>query len=221
MIIGKDEALHNYVAGGANFNGLALNVWMAIAVILSYVGLFAILAYATLLLIPLLIVFSSLIRPKGWVLGILIFVVTWFPVRAGIVSHNLSLISFAGQFAIIIYIGAWVYANIIFNRYEKTARQRVSEIDKESSPSTNDILEKGILLQAVLGQNSAAQKAIEHALLMEDGDALFWYHAAIVLGRIKRYSDELKALELANAALPDEKLKKQIEELKGHVQKRL
>lgn len=221
MIIGKDKGVHNYVAGGAHLKRLTLNVWMAIAVILSYVGLFAIFPYAILLMIPLLMVFSSLIKPTGTVLSILIFIVTWFPVRAGIVSDNLSLISVAGQFAIIIYIGAWVYANIIFNRYEKTAKQRVSEIDKESSPSTNDILEKGILLQAVLGQDSAAQKAIEHALSMEDGDALFWYYAAIVLGRMKRYPDELKALELAIAALPDEKLKKQIEELKGYVQKRL
>ncbi len=220
-MIGKNKGLHNYIRRGGVLSRLTLNVWMAIAVVLLCVALNTVLGIAFLLMVPLVTVYFILLWRTGAVLGVLICVVTWFPVRVGIVTHNPSLLSFAVPFAIVIYIGAWVYANTIFSRYEKLARQRVSEIEKESSASVDAILEKGILLQAILGRNSDSLEILECALSMQGGDALLWYLGAIALGRMKRYPEELKALNRAISASPDEKLTKQIERLKKSVQRRL
>lgn len=222
-MIGKNKGLHNYVKRGGALSYLTLNMWIAIAVVPLWFNLhvaFGIVVWPIFMGL-LASVYYILLGRTGIIFGVLLYAVAHFSVRWAVIADSVAWLPFVIAFAILISIGAWVYANMIFSRYKKIARQRISQIEKESFSSTDEILEKGILLQAVLGQKSASLEALEHSLSMEGGDALLWYLGAIVLGRMKRYSEELKALDRAVTASPDEKLTKQIEKLNKSVQKRL
>lgn len=222
-MIGKNKGLHNYVKRGGALSYLTLNMWIAIAVVPLWFNLhvaFGILVWPIFMSL-LASVYYILLGRTGIIFGVLLYAVAHFSVRWAVIADSVAWFPFVIAFAILISIGAWVYANMIFSRYKKIARQRISQIEKESFSSTDEILEKGILLQAVLGQKSASLEALEHSLSMEGGEALLWYLGAIVLGRMKRYSEELKALDRAVTASPDEKLTKQIEKLNKSVQKRL
>ncbi|MBC8236587.1 tetratricopeptide repeat protein [bacterium] len=107
------------------------------------------------------------------------------------------------------YIGSWAYANVVFSRYRKLAKQRIADSEKESSPTTNDILEKGVLL-LMLARKPQALAALKSVLEMEGGDAFLWNLGGLALSNMKMYPEALTALDKATKASPDDRLLKKI-----------
>jgi hypothetical protein len=118
------------------------------------------------------------------------------------------------------YIGFWAYANVIFSRYRKLAKQRVADIEKESSPTTDNLLEKGVLL-LMLSRKPQALEAIKSALTREGGEAFLWNLAGIVLSNMKMYSEAKTAFDKATETSPDDRLLKKIKRNLKLVQKKL
>jgi len=118
------------------------------------------------------------------------------------------------------YIASWAYANVVFSRYRKLANQRIADIEKESSSTTNDILEKGVLL-LILAHKPQALETLKSALAGEGGDAFLWNLGGFALSQMKMYSEALTAFDRATEASPDDRLMKRIKRNRKRAQKKL
>jgi tetratricopeptide (TPR) repeat protein len=205
-MIGKNKELHDYVAYATGISRVELNVMAAIGVVIFGWLLGA--AYERL---------GKRILAWGLVIALIVLLI-WSGVARSEVASLL---------VIVLYIAAWVYANMILSRYEAMARQRVAEIDQESSPTTNDLLEKGVLLHKVLRQNDRAREALKPALAMQGGDSFLWYLGGVALSNVKSYPEALAAFDRAaglwtdDEFWADDKIMKQIKKHRKVARKKL
>lgn len=245
-MIGKSEELHKYLhcsrvarnpLGELKLSVvglLALNVVMVIG-LLAWLPLYARLVYApgfiirgmlgayvglafgtALQLISFMIGFSLAKTKFGLGLVISAFVIFFIVVLTPLIE--LPFLPFLPF--MLSYIASWVYANVVFSRYRKLARQRVAEIEKESSSTTNDLLEKGVLL-LMLSRKPQALETLKSALAREGGDAFLWNLGAFALSQMKMYSEALTAFDRATEASPDDRLMKRIKRNRKLAQKKL
>lgn len=75
-----------------------------------------------------------------------------------------------GLIAALIYIGAWIHANIILSRYHSLARERIQEIDRIKPPEIDSQMEKGLLLFRTLRDKQQAAEVLVNALVLPSGN---------------------------------------------------
>jgi tetratricopeptide (TPR) repeat protein len=249
-MIGKNEELHKYLLHcsrvGRNPQGefgefevsflgfLKFNIIM-VSALLAWLLFYACLVYA-----PGFIVRGMLGAYAGLLNGIwlqLIGSVVCFLLAKTKVGLGLVISAFVIFFIVVLtplielpllpflpfmlsYIASWAYANVVLSRYRKLSRQRVAEIEKESSPTTDNLLEKGVLL-LMLSRKPQALEAIKSALTREGGEAFLWNLAGIVLSNMKMYSEAKTAFDKATETSPDDRLLKKIKRNLKLVQKKL
>ena len=211
IVIGKNKELHDYVANATGISRVELNVMAAIGVVIF--GWLLGMAYERL---------GKRILAWGLVIALIVLLILGTAVASSQEAGSPAMLLY-----IAVYITAWVYANMILSRYQAMAKQRVAEIDQESSPTTNDVLEKGVLLHKVLRQNDRAREALKPALDMEGGDSLLWCLAGVALGDVKVYPEALAAFDRAaglwtdDRFWADDKIMKQIKKHRKVARKKL
>jgi tetratricopeptide (TPR) repeat protein len=243
-MISKNEELHKYLSRVTQhsefkvgefevsfLNFLVLNIVMAIY-LLIWLYIYARFGYAPVFIVRGMrvglvsgiwlqligfIVCFLLAKTKVW-LGLVIsaFVIFFIVVLTPLIE--LPFLLFLPF--VLSYIASWAYANVVLSRYRKLSRQRVAEIEKESSPTTNNLLEKGVLL-LMLSRKPQALESLKSALAGEGGDAFLWSLGGIALGQMKMYSEALTAFDRATEASPDDRLMKRIKRYRKLAQKKL
>ena len=123
--------------------------------------------------------------------------------------------------ATVIYIVAWVHANVVLSRYQVAARRRISEIERETETPINTLLEKGILLQKVLRDKEAATDSFTSARSMPGGDPRLLNLAGLAISSTQRYREASEFLDRAAASAKDDALVKQIKKNQKFVAKKL
>lgn len=124
QIIGGSDDLKLYVLGADGISRTKLNV-------MYLVGVFIFGWLITL-------VWKALGRSaQGWVIIAIMAV--------GIVLWQQNGDTQMAALAAIAYAGSWVHANLVLTKYQRLARSRIQEIDSVEKPSTDLLLEKGIL----------------------------------------------------------------------------
>ncbi len=96
----------------------------------------------------------------GWIYLILLGVFV-----AGSVQMNPAF----GPVAALIYIGAWIHANLILSRYHSLARSRIQEIDRLNPPELDSQVEKGLLCFRILKDKQHAADVLVNALTLPSG----------------------------------------------------
>ena len=181
-MVGSNKALNDYVFKAGGISRTALNVMAGIGIfIFGWLILF---------------VYQLLGKSKlGWV-----YLIT-FGVCAIVLGRIWVEFWFIG---IIIYIAAWIHANIILSGYQSAARQRIAEIDSSGAVDSDKVLEKGLLLHKVLRLEQPAVDAFATALQLPGGDSNLLNLAGVAMAGNKHYREAAQFYERALATAKDE-----------------
>ncbi len=122
----------------------------------------------------------------------------------------------------VFYVIGWIHANLILTGYQSIARRRIAEIDQQScgQPTTDEVLEKGIIQSKVFGQKEIARVTFQSALQMPGGGPGLLNVAGVRLFGDKRYAEAKPFFERALASA-DGQLKTQIEKNLANTEKKL
>lgn len=112
---------------------------------------------------------------------------------------------------IIIYITAWIHANMILSRYEWTAKERIAEIKNRNDTEIDPELEKGIIEYKILKEKEQAINTLSAAVKMPGGEPLPLYSAGRVMSDNDLFENAKVYFNRALENVNDAKLKKQIE----------
>jgi len=121
------------------------------------------------------------------------------------------------ELGVVFYIVALVVIIIflysIFRRYRyrSLSRKRVQKLGAIGLPSTDQVLEKGVLLWKALRDRRASAEALSTAIQMDGGHPLLWNQAGIALYRLKRNEEAVKAFDRALAYDLDKKTEKAVD----------
>src|SRR4030042_5975657 len=150
----------------------------------------------------------------------------WWTILVGTVLMLFLLLSTDYPTNPAFYIPVWlvygislIFLNIQFAKFKRLANGRIDEIEQETPPNTELILEKGVLQQIILWQNEHAVATLRPVLSMEGGSALLWYLAGVAFANMKMYSEALSAFDKAMEASPDAKIISQIRRSQRTVQR--
>jgi hypothetical protein len=166
--IGGNEELKNYVLGAKGISRTKLNV-------IYLIGVFVFGWLVTF-------VWKALGRPAaGWAIIVVIAVL----VVLGQQNGHSSLVVLAAFW----YGVSWLYANFILSKYQRVAKRRIKEIDGLQDPSTDLLLEKGLLQGKVLWQHDAAISVFSRVRQAEGGHPQLLNLAGVQLCACERYKE--------------------------------
>lgn len=142
------------------------------------------------------VVFSKLGKGKtGWTYLIPIIILF----AAG--RENPELAAVAG----LLYLIAWIHANILLSRYQSLANERVAVIDQQGS-GIDATLEKGLILNKVLRETTQAVDVLNEALMMQGGDPQLLNGAGVIMFQNSRYREASQFFDRALLAAKDDSL---------------
>ncbi|KKM08652.1 hypothetical protein SY88_22735 [Clostridiales bacterium PH28_bin88] len=174
---GGDQEFANYVMEAEGTNAKTINICMAVGIFI--LGWLAIMVY------------SFLGKPYK---GLLYFVPVFIFARFAVGSIPLFILVVA------IWAIAWVDANRTLGKYQAAAKRRLNEINLQPAPGVDLLLEKGILLQKVLGRGSEALESIKQAIAMPGGDPVLWGLAGVAMFKLGAFAEANAAFNRSNGA---------------------
>ena len=118
---------------------------------------------------------------------------------------------------LVVYVVAWVHANTTLSHYQRLARQRLSEMDQRGETDADTLLERGLLLQKVLGDTRAALGALDRARALPNGEPALLYQAGVVMSSNKRYPEAAEFFDRAAATAADAALITQLKKKRARL----
>ena len=103
-----------------------------------------------------------------------------------------------GLIGVVLYVIAWVHANVILSRYQKLAKQRLTEIENQTDSDIDTILEKGLILDKVMRKDYSAVEAFNRASGMPGGNPILLNASGQVLLKKKRYNEAFEQIGRAH-----------------------
>jgi len=127
-----------------------------------------------------------------------------------------------GALALIIYIVAWIHANILLSHYQSLAKERLNEIEnRKSAMDVDATIEKGALLGRALRNKQAALDVLRQASGMTGGDPLLLNLAGVIMSDHKQYEEAVAFFDRALQSAKEETMIKNITANRNYVNKKL
>ncbi|MGC1121765.1 MAG: hypothetical protein WBA22_11795 [Candidatus Methanofastidiosia archaeon] len=203
-ILRKNEEINNYIVNDRGISRFALNA-------MFFVGLFI---FGWIIGI----VFYYLGKGKlGWVYAlpyVILSCITIFSLVSGVTLELSGL-------ALIIWIAGLIHANKILSHYHSVAFQRIVEINSQDTPTIDSQLEKGLILDKVMGKTQPAIEILTAALEMPGGDPLLLYLSGMIMARRKLYREATTFYDRALASTKEDALARKIKRDYASVEKHL
>lgn len=182
-LVPADNDWQDYLVKAPGTNRTAINVMCG-------VGL---LVFGWLVAVPFLLMGKRLF---GWLYIISVLILF----RVAIRVDEVWLVYF------LVYIIAWVHANLAFSHYQRLAQLRRPMIEPRAGYDINAALEMGVLYKKALGQTWGAVDILSKALTMPGGDPALLNQAGLVMYSSKRYYEAVEFFRRALDSCSDSKL---------------
>jgi tetratricopeptide (TPR) repeat protein len=190
--LGSNYELYNYIINARGISLIGLNVMAFIGIFVFGWLIFLIFQYLGKKVIP-------------WIYQLVLIFLFLFSIRIEPKTFLLYLI---------VYVIAWVHANLILYKYKSMAKERIEEINSLSKTDVTSFLEKGAIYYKVIRSKETAFKAFTEATKLHGGDVDLLFFAGKAMYRNYRIEE---ANQLFKRALLKAKNDKTIEEIKKYL----
>jgi len=183
-MIGGNKELNHYLLSAAGTSRKALNIMALIGVFIFGVLIFVVLEELGK-------------KALGWAYMVALVVII-------VVVYNGILPWEFGLLAPVVYVSAWVHANLILSRYQSAARKRIAELEGRADQNLDTLLETLFLRLKVLGGPPVSPQVLSDALRLPGGDTRLLCMAATVMAAHQRHREAVEYFDRAAANARDQ-----------------